>query len=68
MTLESYLKTGQSQDSEQIVRGAFVHGPDHDDYITCMAPKPVLVDLVKPKARVLTITARTSKLTPPLGN
>ncbi|HEV3446665.1 MAG TPA: hypothetical protein VG099_18630 [Gemmataceae bacterium] len=34
----------------------------------CEAPKPVLVDLVKPKARVLTITARTSKLTPPLGN
>jgi acetyl xylan esterase AXE1 len=46
MTLESYLKTGQSQDSEQIVRGAFVHGPDHDDYLTCMAPKPVLVGAV----------------------
>jgi dienelactone hydrolase len=46
MTLESYLKTGQSQDAEQIVRGAFVHGPDHDDYITCMAPKPVLVGAV----------------------
>jgi hypothetical protein len=46
MTLESYLRTGQSQDSEQIVRGAFVNGPDHDDYITCMAPKPVLVGAV----------------------
>jgi hypothetical protein len=46
MTLESYLKTGQSQDSEQIVRNAFVHGPDHDDYLTCMAPKPVLVGAV----------------------
>src|SRR5438876_2342249 len=46
MTLESYLKTGQSQDSEQIVPGAFIHGPDHDDYITCMAPKPVLVGAV----------------------
>ncbi len=46
MTLESYLKTGQSQDAEQIVRGAFVHGPDHDDYLTCMAPKPVLVGAV----------------------
>jgi cephalosporin-C deacetylase-like acetyl esterase len=46
MTLESYLKTGQSQDSEQIVRRAFVDGPDHDDYLTCMAPKPVLVGAV----------------------
>jgi cephalosporin-C deacetylase-like acetyl esterase len=43
MTLESYLKTGQSQDSEQIVRGAIGYGPDHDDYLTQMAPKPVLV-------------------------
>jgi cephalosporin-C deacetylase-like acetyl esterase len=46
MTLESYLKSGQSQDSEQIVRRAFVDGPDHDDYLTCMAPKPVLVGAV----------------------
>jgi dienelactone hydrolase len=43
MTLASYLKTGQPQDSEQIVRGCFVDGPDHDDYLTLMAPKPVLV-------------------------
>ena len=43
MTLESYMKTGQAQDSEQIVPGCFAHGPDHDDYITAMAPKPVLV-------------------------
>ena len=43
MTLESYMKTGQAQDSEQIVPGCFVNGPDHDDYITAMAPKPVLI-------------------------
>ena len=43
MTLESYMKTGQGQDSEQIVPGCFINGPDHDDYITAMAPKPVLV-------------------------
>lgn len=43
MTLASYAKTGQPQDSEQIVRGCFVDGPDHDDYLTLMAPKPVLV-------------------------
>jgi dienelactone hydrolase len=43
MTLESYMKSGQSQDSEQIIRGCFEDGPDHDDYITGMAPKPVLV-------------------------
>ena len=42
MTLESYMKTGQAQDSEQIVPGCFVNGPDHDDYITAMAPKPYL--------------------------
>ncbi len=43
MTLASYMRSGQPQDSEQIVRGCFVHGPDHDDYLTAMAPKPVLV-------------------------
>ena len=43
MTLESYMKIGQAQDSEQIVPGCFANGPDHDDYITAMAPKPVLV-------------------------
>ena len=43
MTLQSYMKTGQPQDSEQVVRGCFANGPDHDDYITAMAPKPVLV-------------------------
>lgn len=46
MTLESYLKTGQPQDSEQIVRGGIAGGPDHDDYLTAMAPKPVLVGAV----------------------
>lgn len=43
MTLESYMKTGQPQDSEQIIQGAMAYGPDHDDYLTAMAPKPVLV-------------------------
>ena len=46
MTLESYMRTGQGQDSEQIVPGCFAHGPDHDDYIAAMAPKPVLVGSV----------------------
>jgi len=40
------MKTGQPQDSEQIVPGCFVHGPDHDDYITAIAPKPVRVGAV----------------------
>ncbi len=43
MTLESCMKTGKPQDSEQIIRGCFADGPDHDDYLTGMAPKPVLV-------------------------
>jgi hypothetical protein len=34
----------------------------------CEAPKPVLVDLVKPKAKVLTITAKANRLTAPMGN
>ena len=46
MTLGRYYLTGQAQDSEQLIAGAFVHGPDHDDYLTCMAPKPVLVGAV----------------------
>ncbi|MCE7983530.1 MAG: hypothetical protein DYG89_20345 [Caldilinea sp. CFX5] len=43
MTLAAYMRSGQPQDSEQVVRGCFVDGPDHDDYLTLMAPKPVLV-------------------------
>jgi hypothetical protein len=46
MTLESFLKANQAQDAEQIVRNCIVAGPDHDDYITAMAPKPVLVGAV----------------------
>ncbi|MBI3947622.1 MAG: acetylxylan esterase [Armatimonadetes bacterium] len=42
-SLETYLKTGQPQDGEQIVRGAIAFGPDHDDYLRAMAPKPVIV-------------------------
>jgi dienelactone hydrolase len=45
-TLESYMKSGQPQDSEQIIWGCFCEGPDHDDYITAMAPKPVRVGVV----------------------
>ena len=46
MTLESYHATGQAQDAEQYLPGCFVHGPDHDDYLTMLAPKPVLVGAV----------------------
>lgn len=46
MTLESYLKTGQAQDAEQILRNCVPGGPDHDDFITAIAPKPVLVGAV----------------------
>jgi len=34
----------------------------------CESPKPVVVDLIKPKAKVLTITARASRVAPTLGN
>ncbi|MCX7806404.1 MAG: prolyl oligopeptidase family serine peptidase, partial [Planctomycetota bacterium] len=43
MDYESYLKTGQGQDGEQNLARSFAEGPDHDDYITAMAPKPVLI-------------------------
>lgn len=43
MTLESYQATGQPQDAEQLIPGAMLHGPDHDDYLTMLAPRPVLV-------------------------
>ncbi|MCC6444797.1 MAG: acetylxylan esterase [Armatimonadetes bacterium] len=46
MTLESYLKTGQPQDSEQIVPGCFLHGPDHHHFLTGLAPRPVMVGAV----------------------
>jgi dienelactone hydrolase len=46
MTLESYHATGQAQDAEQYLAGCFLHGPDHDDYLTMLAPKPVLVGAV----------------------
>lgn len=46
VTLESFMKSGQPQDSEQVIWGCFQDGPDHDDYITAMAPKPVLVGAV----------------------
>jgi cephalosporin-C deacetylase-like acetyl esterase len=45
MDYESYLKTGQPQDGEQNLAASFADGPDHDDYITAMAPKPVHVGL-----------------------
>jgi cephalosporin-C deacetylase-like acetyl esterase len=46
MTLESMMKTGMPQDGEQIIQGCFVNGPDHDDFLTSMAPRPVRVGAV----------------------
>src|ERR1051326_1130120 len=46
MTLESCMRTGQAQDAEQIIRNCMVAGPDHDDIITAIAPRPVLVGAV----------------------
>ena len=45
-TLETLLEANLSQDAEQNVRGCFVAGPDHDDYLTAIAPRPVLVGAV----------------------
>ena len=40
---ETYMKTGQSQDAEQIVFGSIREGLNYDDYLTCFAPKPVRI-------------------------
>jgi cephalosporin-C deacetylase-like acetyl esterase len=45
-TLESILRSGAPQDAEQIVHGCMDGGPDHDDFLVAMAPKPVLVGAV----------------------
>ena len=44
---ESYMKTGQSQDGEQITFGAISQGIDYDDYLTCFAPRPVMIGAVE---------------------
>ncbi len=44
---ESYMKTGQPQDGEQILDGAILAGMDYDDYVTLFAPKPVIVGAVE---------------------
>jgi dienelactone hydrolase len=46
MTLESMQQTGMVQDMEQIVAQAISRGPDHDDFLTALAPKPVLLGAV----------------------
>jgi hypothetical protein len=34
----------------------------------CELPQPIVVDLVRPKAKIMKITARTSQMTAPIGN
>ena len=46
MTLETMQKTGSVQDMEQIVFGAIAQGPDHDDFLTAIAPRPVMAGCV----------------------
>ena len=46
MHRRDYLWTGQAQDAEQIYPGTSAAGIDHDDYLTVMAPKPVMVGAV----------------------
>src|SRR5690606_29266799 len=45
-TLEAMQKSGQAQDMEQIVAKAMLRGPDHDDFFTALAPKPVQAGIV----------------------
>ena len=43
MNRDSYQRTGQSQDAEQIWSGFTGGGYDHEDILLAMAPKPVCV-------------------------
>ena len=45
-TLEWMLKSGQAQDGEQIVPNCIALGPDHDDFLTALAPRPALAGIV----------------------
>lgn len=40
---EHMMQTGHAQDMEQIVYGALTRGPNHDDYMSAMAPRPALL-------------------------
>lgn len=43
MNRELYMDVGGGQDAEQIWPGSTKDGLDHEDFMICMAPKPVLV-------------------------
>ncbi|MGB9683157.1 MAG: alpha/beta hydrolase family protein, partial [bacterium] len=43
---EEYMKTGQAHDSEQNIFKAIVMGLNYDDFISCFAPKPVMIGSV----------------------
>ena len=47
MSRDSYQRTGQAQDAEQIWPGFTQAGLDHEDILLAMAPKPVCVLAVK---------------------
>ncbi|HHV96850.1 MAG TPA: hypothetical protein GXX37_10335 [Clostridiaceae bacterium] len=40
---EEYMKIGGAMDNEEISYGAISRGPNHDDFISFFAPKPVLI-------------------------
>jgi dienelactone hydrolase len=40
---QSYMASNQAADPEQILPGAISRGFNHDDYVTCFAPKPLLI-------------------------
>lgn len=43
---EEYMKTGQAHDSEQNIFKAIAMGLNYDDFISCFAPKPVMIGAV----------------------
>jgi dienelactone hydrolase len=45
-SLEKNMLTGAPQDMEQIVYKAIEHGPDHDDFLMGIAPRPAMLGAV----------------------
>jgi len=59
MNRETYQKTGQAQDREQIWRGLTELGIDHEDILLSMAPKPVKILSVQHDFFPIEATERT---------
>lgn len=56
---EEYMRMGAKLDGEEISYGAISKGLNHDDFITCFAPKPVMIGAVESDYFVIEGTIKT---------